>query len=67
MIATKCPYDELPGIFKRAERGEKKYLYFGKPIVFFDHHLTLITQRITFKGESKLIYMLGHLGVSPFN
>jgi len=45
-------------VFKRrnpfsGERGlvKKKYLYFVEKIVF-EHHLTLITQIITFKGES---------------
>ena len=48
----------------------------GQPYVFgdtfilchfvFEHHLTLTTQRITFKGESKLIYVLCHLRGSPF-
>jgi len=28
----------------------------------FEHHSTLITQTITFTGENKFIYMLGHLG-----
>ena len=43
---------------------KKKYLYFVKPIRFW---ASLITQRITFKDESKFNYMLGHLGGSPFN
>jgi len=39
VIAAKCPYDEIPGIFKRGnpfsgERGEKEILKFVKPIRF---------------------------------
>ena len=34
---------------------------------FFDHHLTLITQRITFKSKKQLLYNLGDLECSPIN
>jgi len=37
VMAAKCAYVEIPSIFKQGnplfgERGEKKYLYFVKPI-----------------------------------
>ena len=43
---------------------------FGCPYILLnqfvtEHHLTLITQRITFKGESKLIYIFGSSGRQP--
>jgi len=67
VIAAKCPYHEIPGIFKRGnpfsgKRGEIKTFHFVKPICFG----TSLNFNHTFKGESKLIYVLGHLGGSPF-
>ena len=57
MIAAK--YDDFSGIFKRGkfswERGETDILTFRQTNSFFKNHWTLITQRITFKGEIKLI------------
>jgi len=70
VIAAKCPYDEIPSIFKRGNpfSGErwKRNTHISLNQFVFEYHFTLITQRITFKDEIQLIYMLGHLGDSSF-
>ena len=67
MIAAKRPW-RSPRYFKTRKpilRIEVETIFSLNQFVF-EHNQTLITQRITFKGESRLIYMLGHLWGSPF-
>ena len=72
VIATNFAYEEISVIFLtrkpilRRERW-KRNTYVSLNQFIFEHHQSLTAQRIVFKSESKLIYMLCHLGGSPFN